>query len=281
MIRKNKTQNKEEKSFTDKFKAYLKNLFDFSQYSIKTIIFIILFGILIVISLWLMWLIYFGGKESFLLEIVVEWFINPIFLLGFFGILLFIVIMAVQGLLVPIPSEIILLATGMIWGLILGGIMGIVGSMAAALLCFYISRKGGRPLAEKFVGKSGIEMADDFIHKYGMGAIIIARFLPFVAFDPISYASGLVNMDVKKYSLGTLIGSIPRAFFYSWLGSFLIESQGLEPPINLDMLDTQVVNQLSTNFNNILLIILAILLVTFTIYYLTSKYYEKKKTKEA
>ena len=95
--------------------------------------------------------------------------------------------------------------------------------------------------------------------------------------DPISYASGLVNMDVKKYSLGTLIGSIPRAFFYSWLGSFLIESQGLEPPINLDMLDTQVVNQLSTNFNNILLIILAILLLMFTIYYLTSKYYEKKK----
>ena len=163
----------------------------------------------------------------------------------------------------------------MIWGLFWGGIMGIIGSIAAALLCFYVSRKGGRPLAERFVGKSALEMSDVFIHKYGVGAIIIARFLPFVAFDPISYACGLVDIDVKKYSLGTLLGSTPRAFFYSWLGSFLIESQGIKPPIDLS--DLQVVEKLSSNFNNVLLIILAILLVMFITYYLTSKYYEKKK----
>ena len=273
----NETQIKEEKSFSIKFRAYIKNLFDFSHYSIKTIVYIILFVALVIISFSLLWFIYFGGGKTLLLTLIVEWIVNPIFFLGFFGILLFIVIMAIQGLLIPIPSEIVLIATGMIWGLTMGGIMGIVGSMAAALLCFYVSRKGGRPLAEKFVGKSAIEMSDDFIHKYGMGAIIIARFLPFVAFDPISYASGLVDMDVKKYSLGTLIGSIPRAFFYSWLGSSLIESQDLTPPINLGDLNLQEFEQLSANFNNVLLIVLAILIVMFIAYYLTSKYYEKKK----
>ncbi|GAG85872.1 unnamed protein product, partial [marine sediment metagenome] len=123
--------------------------------------------------------------------------------------------MAIQGLLVPIPSEVVLLATGMIWGWFFGGIMGIIGSMAASLLCFYISRKGGRPLAKKFVGESGLNMADNLIKKYGITAIIISRFIPFISFDVISYASGLVDIDVKKYSIGTLIGSIFRAFFYS------------------------------------------------------------------
>ena len=270
--------NKNNNSFSFKLKKYIKNLFNFSQYSFKTILYIILFVALVVVSLWLLWYLYLGGGETLLLTLVVDWFVNPIFALGFLGILLFILIMGIQGLLVPIPSEIVLIAAGIIWGVIIGGIMGVIGSMAAAILCFYISRKGGRPLAEKFVGKSGIDMADDFIHKYGMGAIIIARFLPFVAFDPISYASGLVDIDVKKYSLGTLIGSIPRAFFYSWLGSFLLESQGLTPPIDLDALDFQVIEELSLYFNNVILIILGILVVMFIAYYITSKHYEKKKS---
>ncbi len=52
-------------------------------------------------------------------------------MLGFWGIFLFIGIMAIQGLIIPIPSEIVLLSTGMIWGILWGGIMGIIGSMAA------------------------------------------------------------------------------------------------------------------------------------------------------
>ncbi|MFX0057758.1 MAG: TVP38/TMEM64 family protein [Candidatus Hodarchaeota archaeon] len=263
--------NKKEQS-SSKIRNYLKNLLDFSNYDKKTILYIILFIFLIAISLFLLYYIYFID-ETFLYRLVVEWFVNPIYLLGIIGIILFIIIMAIQGLLVPIPSEIVLLATGMIWGLIGGGIMGIIGSMGAALLCFYISKKGGRPLAKKFVGENAIELADNFIRKYGMGAIIIARFLPFIAFDPISYASGLVDMDIKNYTLGSFIGSIPRAFFYSWLGSTL----GIKPPINFEDLPLETIEAQATFFNSVLLIILAVLVVMFIAYYLLSKFYERKK----
>jgi uncharacterized membrane protein YdjX (TVP38/TMEM64 family) len=112
-----------------------------------------------------------------------------------------------------------------------------------------------------------------------MSAIIIARFLPFIAFDPISYASGLVDMDIKKYSIGSLIGSIPRAFFYSWLGSWLIISYGITPPINLDELPLEVIDSLSSSFNGILLIIMVVLVLMFVVYYAVGKIYEKKKVK--
>ncbi|MEJ2295692.1 MAG: VTT domain-containing protein [Candidatus Lokiarchaeota archaeon] len=111
-----------------------------------------------------------------------------------------------------------------------------------------------------------------------MSAIIIARFLPFVAFDPISYASGIVDMDIKKYSLGSFIGSIPRSFFYSWLGSALITSYGVTPPINLNELPFEVIESLSASFNGILLIILAVLVLMFVIYYVVGKLYEKRHT---
>lgn len=267
-----------------RFARYIRNLFDFSSYSKKTIIYIIIFVILIVLSLFLLWYIYLGGGEHFLLDIIVNWFINPIAQLGFIGILLFIVIMAIQGLLVPIPSELVLLATGMIWGLFWGGFMGIIGSMSAALLCFYVSRKGGRPLAEKFVGKSAINLADRIIQKYGIWAIIIARFLPFVAFDPISYASGLLNESdkswIKKYAIGSLIGSIPRAFFYSYLGNLITIQQGIVPPFNLGDLDLTTYEALSNTFNFTLLIVLGILVVIFIIYYVLSKILEKRHNQQ-
>ena len=261
----------EKKSSSSKLKNYFRNILNFSQYDKKTILYIIFFIILVLLSLYLLYYIYFVDP-TILYRLVIDWFVNPIYYLGFFGILLFIVVMAIQGLLVPIPSEIVLLATGIIWGILGGGVMGIIGSMAAALLCFYISKKGGRPLVKKFVGDKAIYLADNFIKKYGMGAIIVARFLPFIAFDPISYASGLVDMDFKKYSIGTLIGSIPRAFFYSWLGSIL----GIVPPVVWTTLPLEVIEAQSAFFNNVLLIILAILVVMFVAYYLVSRYYGKK-----
>lgn len=264
------------KNCFSKIHDYFKNIFDFSEYGYKTIVYIILFLLLLVFSVLLLYWIYFVDK-AFIYRIVIQWFVNPIYSLGFIGIFLFLMIMAIQGLLVPIPSEIVLLAAGMIWQFIGGGIMGIIGSMAAGLLCFYISRKGGRPLAEKFVGKTAIDMADEYINKYGIVTIIITRFLPFIAFDPISYASGLVDLDVKKYSIGTLIGSVPRAFFYSYLGSILISSGDISLPLDLENLPKDVLNTYAATFNNIMLVVFGILAIIFIAYLITSKIWEVKK----
>jgi len=261
-------KNENNDSFSSNLKKYIKNLFNFSQYSVKTILFIVLFVALIVFSLFILYYNYFVDT-TFVYTIVAVWFVNPIYELQFWGIFLFIGIMAIQGLLVPIPSEVVLLSTGMIWGWLFGGIMGIIGSMAASLLCFYISRRGGRPLAKKFVGESGLDMADKLIKKYGITAIIVSRFIPFISFDVISYASGLVDIDIKKYSIGTLIGSIFRAFFYSIWGFLL----GFTPPI--DITDVELIKAQSEVFNIILLVVLAILFVMFVSFYLISKHYGK------
>jgi len=267
----NQKSKGEEQNFSDKFKDYFRNLIDFSSYETKTIIFMIILVILVGISLYLVYILLFVDN-TILYRIVVDYFITPIYNIGIWGIFLFILIMGLQGLLIPIPSEIVLLASGMIWGLWGGGIMGIIGSVAAGVLCFYISRKGGRPLAEKFVGENAINMADEFIHRYGIGAILVARFLPFIAFDPISYASGIVDLDSKKYTFATFIGSIPRAFFYSFLGASL----NIELPINFSELPLSEIEAQAATFNLILVIIAVVLGVMFLAYYLVNIYWKSK-----
>ncbi len=270
-----KTEKEQKKSFSEKLKKYIKNLFDFSEYDKKTLLFIGFFVFLVIISIGLLYYIYFVD-ETFLFRLVIELFVNPIILWGIFGILLFLVIMAVQGLLVPIPSEIVLLAAGMIWGWFWGGIIGVAGSMIAAILCYYVSKKGGRPLAEKLIGENALEMADDLIEKHGMTAIILTRSIPFVSFDAISYTSGLVDMDFKKYTIGTLIGSFPRAFFYSFLGSILIQHEPGQI-IKLKDIPLEKIEELSQIFNLLLAIVLVILVIVFGLYYLQGKMYAKKR----
>jgi len=270
------SQTDDNQNFSTKLKKYFKNLFDFSNYDVKTIVYIIFFIVLIIISLVLLYFIFFIDN-TILYRFVVEFFVNPVYNLEFIGIFLFIAIMGIQGLIVPLPSELVLLATGMIWGWFLGGLMGIIGSMAAAVLCYYVSRRGGRPLAEKFVGEKAINIADDFIRKHGMKAIIITRFIPFIPFDVISYTSGLVDIDVKKYLIGTLIGSIFRAFFYATLGWFLFMRYDLPLPLDFDLLPLNVIIEQSNYFNTILLIILAGLGLMIILYYLLIRKLEKKK----
>ena len=270
----NEVRTEEDKSFMEKLKDYIKNFFDFSKYDTKTILFIILFIALVIISLFLLFLVFVD--ETFLYRLVVEWFVNPIILLGIWGIFLYIGVMAIQGLLVPIPSEIVLLATGMIWGIWIGGIMGIIGSMAAGILCFYISRKGGRPLAEKFVGENVIEVLDNFIQKHGMVSILILRSTPVLAFDPVSYVSGLVELDTKKYVIGTFIGSIPRAFFYSTLGALLTNVTPGQT-ISLSDMPLAQLESYARIFNIITIIILVVLVVAFVISLLIARKKVEKK----
>ena len=100
--------------------------------------------------------------------------------------------------------------------------------------------------------------------------VILFRFIPFISFDVISYASGLVDIDTKKYTIGTLIGSIFRAFFYSTWGALL----GFTPPI--DTSNVAEIEAQSEVFNLVLLVVLAILLSMFILYYIFTKYYQKK-----
>ena len=270
--------NHKKDSVSTKIKNYFKNLIDFSNFDRKTIFYIIVFIAIIIVTVYLLIYIIFID-DTILYRFVVEWIVNPIASLEIIGIFLFVIVMAIQGIIVPIPSEVILLAAGLIYGTLGGGIMGIIGSVGAGLLCYYLSRKGGRPLARKFVGDRALNMADDFIHKYGIWAILIFRFIPFIPFDPVSYASGLVDMYVKKYSLGTFLGSIARAFFWAWLGdSFLGEIPG--PPYDLNALNPAQFQAQANLFNIILLIIVAILIIGFISFYFYSRLWEKKKREQ-
>lgn len=143
------------------------------------------------------------------------WFIKA-FQAG--GLPILFVAMIIQALAIPIPSEFILICGGAAFGLLPAWIIGAFGSIVAAFVGFYISRKGGRSIALRFVSTRGISFADTWFNRWGVWAVFLGRLAPFIPFDAISYSAGLTKMRFRSFLFPTIIGTLPRALFYVFIG---------------------------------------------------------------
>ncbi len=104
-------------------------------------------------------------------------------------------------------------------------IAGILGNFIG----YWFGKKSGPFLYERkdsfFFRKKYLLQAHDFYEKNGGGAIIVARFIPFVrTFAPI--VAGIVEMDFKKFSLYNIIGCL------LWVGSMLVAGHFLQKLID-------------------------------------------------
>ncbi len=108
-------------------------------------------------------------------------------------------LMILQSIAAPLPAFIITFANAGLFGWVKGAALSWTSAMAGAALCFYIARFFGRDVVEKLTSKYALESIDDFFDQYGNYAILIARLLPFVSFDIVSYAAGLTSMSFWSF----------------------------------------------------------------------------------
>ena len=130
-------------------------------------------------------------------------------------------LMILQAIIAPLPAFLITFANASLFGAFWGGALSWVSAMAGAALCFFIARVFGREAVEKLTGKSVLQSMDGFFTRYGKHTILVCRLLPFVPFDPVSYAAGLTSLRFRHCMLATGLGQLPATIVYSWTGSLL------------------------------------------------------------
>ena len=69
--------------------------------------------------------------------------------------------------------------------------------------------------------KNDPENIDDFFKRHGKQSILIARLLPFISFDIVSYAAGLSSVSFLGFWVATGLGQLPATLVYSYVGGFL------------------------------------------------------------
>ena len=210
-------------------------------------------------------------------------FLNDIFnyliwLIEILGPVGFFIALIIQAVVAPIPSELLLILGGVVFGTLIGGAIGSLGMFFGGIIAFFISKKGGRPIVLKLVGEKSIAFADRWFERWGGWGVLIGRFLPFIPFDGVSYGAGLTKIKFRDFIIASTIGGIPRSFFYAWVGEQLapyVKGKTISEMVGelQKALQSGNIAQLFKTFNIMILIIGVLLVVFLVFYYLVIKKY--------
>jgi membrane protein DedA with SNARE-associated domain len=145
------------------------------------------------------------------------------------------VLMAISAACIPIPSEVVMLFAGFavaepvrsasnhhltMLGVVLAGVLG---SMVGSWIAYGVGRAGRLELLERHgrwlhIGPAQIQRSDRWFARYGDLTVLFGRLVPFVrAF--VSLPAGVARMPLLRFSVLTLLGSIPWVLALALAGS--------------------------------------------------------------
>ncbi|MGN0312537.1 MAG: TVP38/TMEM64 family protein [Lachnospiraceae bacterium] len=140
---------------------------------------------------------------------------------GVYAAVVSFLLMILQSIAAPLPAFLLTFANANLFGWWQGAILSWSSAMAGAAVCFFIARILGRDAVEKLNSKTSLQQIDRFFEKHGKMSILIARLLPFISFDIVSYAAGLTSMSFGSFFIATGIGQLPATIVYSYVGGML------------------------------------------------------------
>lgn len=135
------------------------------------------------------------------------------------GMITYITVTAVAIIIAPVSTlPLIPLAVSM-WGWLATGILSIIGWTIGSQAAFFLARRYGKSLVQKFISLERFTAFEKRFHSNDLfWTVVVLRMT--VPVDILSYAIGLFsNMSAQSFFIATVIGITPFAFIFSYLGS--------------------------------------------------------------
>jgi uncharacterized membrane protein YdjX (TVP38/TMEM64 family) len=122
-------------------------------------------------------------------------------------------------LVLPIPQTAVIAALGIIYGTLLGGLLGSLGLITSGLLGYGLMFTGARRFVQRFVGPRSLHKMESLFDRGGAWAIILTRSLPYSVPEAMVFLAGLANMPIRKFAAALTLGSLPTAFVFAAIGA--------------------------------------------------------------
>lgn len=126
----------------------------------------------------------------------------------------------IADVLLPIPSVLIMIANGAMFGVALGTLISLIGNLGGGLVGFWIGRSNSTWVT-RFVSVEEMNRVNDLLARWGMFAIIVTRPIPLFG-ETVTVVAGMSRLSMTKVLLATLLGSLPICALYALTGSYAV-----------------------------------------------------------
>jgi membrane protein DedA with SNARE-associated domain len=151
-------------------------------------------------------------------------------LVAIYGLPAVLLLMAAESCGLPIPSEVVMPAAGLLAAtghlpLAAAIVAGALGNLLGSLVAYWLAARFGEPLllgpgSRVGFSKRHLQLATRWFHRHQMAAIFFGRLLPVVR-TYISFPAGLARVPVVSFAALTLAGSLPWSAALALVGYVL------------------------------------------------------------
>ena len=127
------------------------------------------------------------------------------------------VLLLVADQFIPVPSSLVMLSLGALYGAALGIVLSLAGRVGMVAAGFALGRAGGRMLG-RVMSTEERARADALLLRWGSLAVLVSRPVPLLA-ETVTIVAGTSGMRWSIALFAALLGSLPEAVVYSIAGS--------------------------------------------------------------
>ncbi|GMA62232.1 alkaline phosphatase [Alicyclobacillus fastidiosus] len=148
-------------------------------------------------------------------------------LISHYGNTAIFLLMMIESMCVPIPSEVIMPFGGFmadqgllnLWSVV---VIGTAGNVVGGIIAYAVGRYGGRPLIQRYgkyilLSVHHLDRADHWFERYGEITVFFGRMVPAVR-TFVSLPAGVAKMSVWRFILFSVLGSLPWNLAMTYAG---------------------------------------------------------------
>ncbi len=119
--------------------------------------------------------------------------------------------------LIMFPVTILIIATIVVFGPLLGYLYSVAGMMLSAMLVYGAGYALGYDLLERWKDRRWFKQVNQHLERRGIMAIIVLRMLPVAPFTLINLLTGASHIRFFEYTVGSFLGFLANVFTVTFI----------------------------------------------------------------
>lgn len=119
---------------------------------------------------------------------------------------------------VALPRHVVSFLGGYAFGVVLGTLLALAGTVIGCVLTFFYARVIGRPLVSARLG-ARVQRIEDFLAAHPFWMTVLIRLLPVGNNFATNLAAGVSRVLAVPFFLGSLLGYVPQTLVFALAGS--------------------------------------------------------------